>query len=207
MRTTWTERAALDGVWAHFVDGAGEPSVRDTEDGRRCAYRGAGDARCAIGVLIDDADYLRTMESLTVGTLVRTFSMPALAELSVSFLSDLQRAHDRATHAETPEAFTRAMRHALTAIARDHRLPVPGTDAREWAAELLYCANACERVPAEIGSEHFCAYLHTQAVRADREGQPAAANVLKHASYLYAHEGPMRAAGALRTLANRFLAD
>lgn len=206
MTATWTERAALNRAWAHFVDGNGGPSTRTVEgESIRCQYRGDGGARCAVGLLIDDADYVPTMESLTVGTLIRTHALPTLSALSASFLGALQRAHDEATHAEDSDAFRRAVRAKLTALARDFRLPVPGTDEREWVAELLYCAEACIRVPAEIGGEHLVAYLKTQAVRADRE-QPAAANVLWNAALVWVQDPP-RAADMLRTLAHRFLAD
>lgn len=67
----------------------------------RCVYRSSDGLKCAVGALIRDEDYHRTLESKDVEDL-QSLRLPSLSGLSISLLGQLQLAHDR--HANWDES-------------------------------------------------------------------------------------------------------
>jgi len=63
-------------------------------DEPNCLYRGPDGMSCAIGCLIKDKDYDRSMEGQEVDNLIDNFSLTYLEEIDLSFLSDMQYFHD-----------------------------------------------------------------------------------------------------------------
>lgn len=59
-----------------------------------CAYRGAGGAKCAIGVMIPDELYNPEMEGLGVTSLVADWSQLSKFIPSISLAAELQAVHD-----------------------------------------------------------------------------------------------------------------
>jgi hypothetical protein len=81
-----------------------KPAVVQGLYGPACAYRGANGTKCAIGALIDDQHYTKSLEGLSTMMLswaagrnlhkALTDSGVKFAELNVYLLRDLQRIHD-----------------------------------------------------------------------------------------------------------------
>lgn len=92
----------FDRVWTHFVVERAPRSVARPEDcdgiaAAECRYRGPDGQRCAVGLLIPDAEYGAWMEGWDVERLMRDERFPeALRPLRAhqALLSDLQAAHD-----------------------------------------------------------------------------------------------------------------
>lgn len=94
-----TLQEIFDKVATHLLD-QGCKSQREVYGETLCAYR-AGNLRCAIGCLIDDAYYHDDMGSLDVRNLHFKFPtvLPALGinandEKTLNFLDELQEVHD-----------------------------------------------------------------------------------------------------------------
>lgn len=83
-----TKQETFDKVVSHLMT----QKERSTQFGVRCAYRGAGDMKCAVGCLIPDDKYRADMEGLSVSTLAARF--PELRLDHVELLGDLQYLHD-----------------------------------------------------------------------------------------------------------------
>ena len=88
------KREVFDKVKAHLL-AQGQKSL--TPEGR-CAYRGTGGVKCAVGVLIDDTAYTPVLENQTVGA---ASVHDALLEsgvpdddATIRMLERLQTAHD-----------------------------------------------------------------------------------------------------------------
>ena len=91
-----TRQEIFNIVWDHLITKASPKSLRAGQT-VGCAYRGAHGAKCAIGVLIDDATAKR-WDSLSVSSVSVMELPPHLAGHGV-FLRSLQLVHD---HAKTP---------------------------------------------------------------------------------------------------------
>lgn len=111
----------FDRVAAHLMQ-QGRVSVREREES--CAYRGAGGARCAVGLLIPDDLYDADMEGSRAGYILTVW--PKLGDLldvrlNGNLLDELQHIHD-------------------DAIVLDPALPSIRL-LRKWEAGLRECAE------------------------------------------------------------------
>lgn len=109
----------FDRVAAHLMQ-QGRVSQRDLS----CAYRGAGGARCAVGLLIPDDLYCADMEGSRAGYILATW--PKLGDLldvrqNGNLLDELQHIHD-------------------DAINLDPAIP-PSRLLRKWETGLRECAE------------------------------------------------------------------
>ena len=112
-----TQQDAFNKVWDWFVVQKHPPSRYDGP----CAYRGKNGNRCAIGLLIPDADYnpsceLNTIEELYGGPLIPDLGLP------LDFLTSLQEAHDLAYPGDQ---FTGIITVALEQVAEKYNLTIP----------------------------------------------------------------------------------
>lgn len=99
----------FDKVYSALIN-QGEPSV----NGGVCAYRGANGTKCAIGHMIPDDLYDPEFEGKTIhgmynATLESIFQVDNINPY-LTFLSDLQRAHDITLNYHGLEAWKRQMR-------------------------------------------------------------------------------------------------
>lgn len=87
-----------------------------------CAFRGCNGYKCAIGHLIPDNEYSQDLEGASL--LDVTQAVPSLKSFQgdVSFLYDLQGAHDGASESFT---FLGTFRMKMEAIAKEWDLTVP----------------------------------------------------------------------------------
>lgn len=89
-----------------------------------CAYRGCNGYKCAIGHLIPDSEYYTALEGESL--LAVTQAVPTLKSFKgdVTFLRDLQNAHDGASETF---AFLGTFKMKMHAIANTWGLTVPST--------------------------------------------------------------------------------
>jgi len=117
----WTRQTAFNKVWEHFVTNKAPPSMH----GAYCVYRGPEGRKCAIGVLMDDADYKPRFDSRISEAMILDKVMdlcPSLAGLDKEFANELQGAHDR--YADS--VLFHAKIHAdLTVLASEYDLTIP----------------------------------------------------------------------------------
>lgn len=113
-----TNQEIFNIVWNHFIVEEGHPSVGN--DGL-CMYKGPNGERCAAGLLIPDEKYKPEMEGKSCNEEPVLQALPFGA--SVSFIRELQLAHDDATL--TGANFHKSIHTSLTRIARTHRLTIP----------------------------------------------------------------------------------
>ena len=135
----YTDRAVIREVLERLVD-QGSCSMggnsADLSGGPLCAYRGDGGARCAVGLLMLDSEYLMDMEGRGAMELAPWF--PHLAQ-RLPLLATLQRYHDEALFNAVSEGFkpdhTRSER--IAAMVRTFEVEPPnvedGSDVQDWA--------------------------------------------------------------------------
>ena len=109
-----TPQEAFNAVWQAFVVEK-RPFGRDSI---KCVYRGPNGERCAVGVLLRDEEYSRSMEGCNVTT--GAPFPPRFAE-SVVFLGRLQRIHD--VNARNGDYTT--LTDQLRALAWEYNLIIP----------------------------------------------------------------------------------
>lgn len=116
-----TAQEIFDRVWRHFVT---EGNPRSVNDGGGCFYRNNSGGRCAVGLLIPDAEYSPDLDTHEDGTSVlqmlqRPTCPPSIAALRehAELLSELQYAHDNHHQHE--------LAAALRCVAESNRLTVP----------------------------------------------------------------------------------
>ena len=112
-----TVQAVFDRAVAGLAAQKFQPSV----NGSGCSYRGEGGRKCAVGHLIDDDEYLPSMEGKSAMDLLGGPSSNPVH----SFVAQLQRAHDRSTELEAGQDPVRYMKNRLMTIGRDHELVIP----------------------------------------------------------------------------------
>ncbi len=110
------KQEVLDTAWA-WLRQQGCKSLTDTG---KCAYRGKGGTRCAIGACIPDEVYDSSMESFSIMHLMRTGALSELFtnEVGSVFLRSIQDVHDMQPIEYWEECFND--------LARTHNLvPLP----------------------------------------------------------------------------------
>ena len=95
-----TTQEIVDHVARHLLT-QGKRSMRFSEKNGKaeCAYRGEGGAKCAIGCLIDDGDYVSLMEGKSIYIDDVTLAVQAtihrrLSHQEIDILMCLQKIHD-----------------------------------------------------------------------------------------------------------------
>jgi len=123
MNTGMTLQEAFEKIWQYFVIEKHGPSMQANKCGvLECAYRGDNGARCAIGVLIPDAQYSRGMEQKSASAIYS--KVPALHSIDRILLDRLQTLHDLS--ASCGSEFARVIETRLCEFACDHNLQIPG---------------------------------------------------------------------------------
>jgi hypothetical protein len=117
-----TKQEAFDRVWDWFVV-QGKP--RSSNPRGECFYRGDDGAKCAVGVLIPDPEYKDHFEGICAHALIRDGKLPALRNIGLEFIADLQQAHDGS---DIVEGY-RGIRDGLRDVAERHGLRIPGSVA------------------------------------------------------------------------------
>jgi hypothetical protein len=116
MTTTTTEQnqADFDFVMKSMIE-QGRPSLRTGPHGTiKCAYRGTNDTKCAAGFFIPDELYSENIEGKgLVAESVRRLG--CFKGKSISLLTDMQIAHDRAS--EDEEHFMDQFRNHMRSVA------------------------------------------------------------------------------------------
>ena len=115
-----TRQEIFDKVVAHFAvqgqEAAAEYGV--------CMYRTPGGRKCAIGALIPDEVYSRSLENKSVRTLLREFPdimrASGLSGGDLRFLSDLQAVHDGCASSDEP--FLNYFSHRMRLLAATYKL-------------------------------------------------------------------------------------
>lgn len=87
-----------------------------------CAYRGSNGNKCAIGHLIPDNEYYPSIEGLYLLTVVETVPTLKSFQGDMTFLRDLQNAHDSASEAFS---FLGTFKMKMEAIATEWGLTFP----------------------------------------------------------------------------------
>lgn len=119
-RKPYTNQEAFDVAARHLLT-QGRRSMNP--DSSSCAYRGVDGTKCAVGALIDDADYVTEMDRSAdgdygFGIKCATMSrlMPAcLRSVDIDLLAKLQSVHDGAANEKT---FIRVVAADLRKVAR-----------------------------------------------------------------------------------------
>lgn len=95
-----TDQEVFDKVVWHLI-GQGEKSQRlSMKYGTpMCAYRGADGAKCAAGCLIDDSEYIESLEGVNWGSLVEGGMVPTAHR---ELIDDLQSTHDKYNPVDWP---------------------------------------------------------------------------------------------------------
>ena len=119
---------AFDKNWQHFIVDLKPPGAKASGD---CVLRTEDGCPCAVGVLINDEDYVGELEDLGISQLVTRFPYLPNGKVyvegidrTVSFLGELQNAHDDAVGPHFHSAFERHLRR----LARNFTLEVPEND-------------------------------------------------------------------------------
>ncbi len=128
-----TAQEAINKVWQHFVVDQNPASYN--HDASMCMYRQSRqndcEVRCAVGVLIPDEQYDSMFDSTgdSQPTLRQlTDVVPALSGFEVSFLRNLQLAHDTYFKLNQPE-LGEQMRKELNKLAKELELTTPDGNA------------------------------------------------------------------------------
>jgi len=117
------QQEAFDKVWDWFVVQKNPPSVN--QETGMCKFRGPKNTKCAVGVLIPDNLYHKEYEAYVISEIKGTETLKDLFSLlSLSFLSDLQTAHDVAA-IPTGLKFTSKVTSELTELAATYNLKCP----------------------------------------------------------------------------------
>jgi L-lactate utilization protein LutB len=136
------QQEAFDKLWNHFVVKGGKQSLESPTKAKKndnedhvpyCLYRGAGGARCAVGVLLTD-DVIEAMKkkfpkNWNSQESEKLMSMPSVKKLfkemddAEAFLGDAQSVHDK--QGVAPARFTAHMRTGLKRLAATWKLTVP----------------------------------------------------------------------------------
>jgi hypothetical protein len=105
-----------------------------------CLYRGPGSTCCAVGMLIDDADYLERFEAKNVSMLMqdydlkdgfrRALNLPELADSDDEYaltemLQGMQSAHDDSSSYGGDAEWLKQFRFNMVAVAKEHGLELP----------------------------------------------------------------------------------
>jgi hypothetical protein len=88
-RAPVTDQEAFNIMAAHLLRQAARSRL-----GERCAYRGDGGRKCAIGILIPDDQYRDDFENRSVSELMVDEGLPCLHGLTLALLKLLQAIHD-----------------------------------------------------------------------------------------------------------------
>lgn len=81
-----------------------------SKDGEGCAYRGHGGAKCAVGCLITDGEYRKSMERMRVYALLDSGLLPNRLRPYAHLLAELQVVHDCVLPGCWPSALAKAAR-------------------------------------------------------------------------------------------------
>lgn len=122
----------IDIVWTHFVT-KGRARSADKDE---CLYRGPRGTKCAVGVLLTDAEVKRLggRNGESVFTLEDQGLLPKRLVPHSELLGDLQNAHD-GWAADSGLGFRAHMRRRLRDIAENHDLRVPKAGAQKVTNE------------------------------------------------------------------------
>jgi len=127
-----TNQEIFTKVWNHFVIEEQPFSIDhdrelayDTheDDQNRCAYRGPGGTKCAVGLFITDENYSPSIEGFFVSTLFEDGYLSGIGEESLHLLRRLQVVHDDSAKRSSREMFERRMR--LVAADPEYLVAVP----------------------------------------------------------------------------------
>jgi hypothetical protein len=113
---TWTEQDVFDAVWAGMES---QGWKRSTDEDGWCMYRGVDGRRCAVGHLIPDDLYRPSMEVSGVDDKPVRTVLRAIGVENISFLYELQKAHDGAPSGAP-------LREEFRCVAKEHGLTIPG---------------------------------------------------------------------------------
>lgn len=124
---------AFNIVWNHFVVNKGKPSV--DRDSISCLYRGEAGAKCAIGVLLPDKNYEKSLEGEELEFVASLIPGLRVKE-NLGFLRQLQQAHDDASDKNDGIAdakyeiadvktFRKNIKVKLTELAENWKLKIP----------------------------------------------------------------------------------
>lgn len=132
MDTEVTAQSLFDQVWDWFVVQGKPRSV--AAGASHCAYRGAGGAKCAVGVLIRDDEYDPDMDdgAPTVTTMAECGLLPSRLVPHLDMLRQLQGVHDGAYQEATVANRLRAF-----ADSNDFGVVAPSTAVEAVEGEVL----------------------------------------------------------------------
>ena len=140
MRKTYTKQEMFNKVYIHFIENK-SPLSFNKKNGA-CSYRGegtelAGGTVCAAGLLIDDQDYLPSMEGKHFWIFSSRFSY--IKNEDVNFIGELQDAHDTAaSRLFDDDDFDpyKFMANRLRNLAKKELLYVPGAVFLKYPIDL-----------------------------------------------------------------------
>jgi len=97
-----------------------------------CRYRGPNGTKCAVGAVLPDKLYKRTLEGSDVSSLINKLGKdaPKWLEENHYFLSSMQSLHDSSMPCDWPERLRKlAWDHELSAAVVDKLRPLPVAEA------------------------------------------------------------------------------
>jgi hypothetical protein len=125
-----TKQEIFNKVYTHLVKQGGRSTNFKDELGREvCAYRGADGSMCAVGCLIPEKFYSKSLEGSTVNsfTVTRVLQRAGVMDefcRQSTFLYDLQVAHDTC-YLNNKEDFVTEIKSRLSRIADTYKLIIP----------------------------------------------------------------------------------
>ena len=86
-----------------------------------CLYRGPDGLRCAVGCLIPDDQYKRSLEGKAVGFITK--NVPALSDIEPGILSEMQSIHDDCDVSQWEEGFKGVARYCKLTLPPLEEVP------------------------------------------------------------------------------------
>lgn len=93
-----TPQDIINKVYNHFITEGNPRSFIPGEDGQvSCQYRSPEGNKCAVGVLISDKYYRKTMENNPIDVIIERYTLPEFIKDNSDLLDDLREWHDMGT--------------------------------------------------------------------------------------------------------------
>ncbi len=117
MREPYTNQTAFDAAARHLL----RQKAKSVRERNLCSYRGEGGLKCAVGALIDDADYSPKMEGKAATSLADYKLLPGyLRDVDTVILAELQACHDQMPPEKwADDLLAIAARHGLSTTVLD----------------------------------------------------------------------------------------
>lgn len=114
----------INKVYNHFVI-EGNPRSFISENGKvSCQYRSPDGNKCAVGVLISDKYYRKTMENNPIDGIIERYTLPEFIKYNSGLLDDLREWHDMGT-ARMTHLTSRQKVRDFKRIAKRYNCTVP----------------------------------------------------------------------------------